>query len=113
MLAATTHDQAGAQMIKKGTGRPHSQPAISSVRRGKRLGSRPANRLVTALVRPKVAMNDTATVAEVMPKSASASAGRIERSRPTMPPTKALIATSSVNCDQFAPRPRVGAGDGA
>src|SRR5687767_11125413 len=95
-------------MIRSGTGTPQSQPAISSERRVKRLARRPAKRLANALVRPNVAINDTATVADVMPNSVSARAGRIDRSKPTMPPTNALIATSSANCRQFAPRPSVG-----
>jgi hypothetical protein len=50
-------------------------------------------------------MKDTAAVFEAMPNSSCASTGRIERSRPTMPPTKAFVATSSANWRQFGPSP--------
>src|SRR3990172_8987763 len=105
-FAPITQPQVGANMRTSGTGAPSSQPAIRTRRRPSRSDSRPANRLASAFARPNVATNDTAAVADRTPISSRASSGTTERSRPTMPPTKALTATSSANWRQLAPRPR-------
>src|SRR6266540_769424 len=102
-LAATTHSQAGASMRMNGTGRPMSQPATRICLRPMRSLIHPANRFASALTIPKLIMNDRIAVREVMKDSCSARSGSTARSSPTMPPTKALITTSSVNCRQFAP----------
>ena len=47
------------------------------------------------------------------PKSRSASSDRVERSRPTIAPTKALTSTSSANCRQLARSPSAGPGTAA
>src|SRR5580700_338109 len=50
-------------------------------------------------------MNERIAVFDAMPNSCPANSGTTVRSMPTMPPTKALITTSSKNCCQFALRP--------
>jgi hypothetical protein len=107
-FAATTHDQEGAQMISTGTGSPASQPATSTTLRPTRSLRPPAARLASALVRPKLTMNDRMALFEASEKSCSARTGKMERSSPTMPPTKALTTTSSVNCRQLARNPSRG-----
>ena len=93
-------------MISSGTGRPIIQPATRIFLRPIRSLSPPANRFASAFVTPNVTMNERTAVREVRPKSCSASRGRTARSRPTMPPTNALMTTSSTNCRQLALRPR-------
>src|SRR5262249_35998266 len=47
---------------------------------------------------------------EAMPNCSAPINGTTVRSRPTMPPTKALMTTSSVNCFQFFLSPRATSG---
>ena len=105
-LATTIQPQDGASMISSGTGSPTIHPATRICLRPIRSLIRPANRFASAFVTPKVTMNERTAVREVRRKSCSASSGSTARSMPTMPPTKALMTTSSVNCCQFARRPR-------
>src|SRR3954468_4497036 len=111
-LAATIHAQLGATAISSGTGNASAQPAISSRRRPRRSAEAPAARLVSALARPKATMNDSTAALEATPNSSRPMIGSVERSRPTIAPTNALIATSSENCARFSRNPSrtVGAG---
>src|SRR5262245_43441942 len=70
-----------------------------------RSDQRPASKLASALVRPKLTRKDKIAVRDPMPKSASARRGRIVRSSPTIAPTKAFTRTSKPNCCQLALRP--------
>ena len=88
------HFQEGAQININGTGIANSHPDIS-IRRRETLWERlPAKRLVTALARLKVALNETIADLEVMPNSASARPGRTERSMPIIPPRKRITVSS-------------------
>ncbi|WP_409012520.1 hypothetical protein [Arcicella rosea] len=58
-----------------------------------------------ALLKPKAVMKESIATFDTIPNSCSANWGMIERSKPTMPPTKALTITKSVNCCQFSLRP--------
>jgi hypothetical protein len=51
------------------------------------------------------AMNDTMIVVEAFLNTFAPRSGTTVRSAPTMPPTNALVATSSANCRQFSRRP--------
>ena len=104
-LAATIQPQLGATAISSGTGSATAQPAISSRRRPRRWASAPAPRLVNAFARPKATMNDSTAALEPRPKSSRPTSGSVERSRPTIAPTNALIATSSENCAAFSRSP--------
>ena len=97
MLATTTQPQSGAAMSMNGTGSPMTQPATRTGFRPKRSASAPATRLVTALVSPKATRKASAAVAVDSPKISVARSGTIARSWPTMPPTSALMPTSSAN----------------
>ena len=105
-LAAMTHPQDGAQINIKGTGMANNQPVIRIRRRVTFRARLPATRLVTALARPKVAINETMAVFEVTPNYASAKPERIERSMPIMPPTKRFTVTNRANWPQLSPNPR-------
>ena len=61
-MAATIHSQLGASMMRNGTGRPNSQPAISIRLRPMRSENRPATRFASALTSPKVTMKERAIV---------------------------------------------------
>ena len=50
-------------------------------------------------------MNDRTAALELRPKSARPISGSVERSSPTIAPTKALTATSSENCARFSRSP--------
>ena len=50
---------------------------------------------------PKLMMKETTSVVEAMPNASAPISGTTVRSIPTMPPTKALMRTSSANCRQF------------
>ena len=104
-LAATTQPQFGATAISSGTGSASAQPRMSSRRRPSRSASAPAPRLVNAFARPKATMNESTAALDPSPKSCSPISGRVERSRPTIAPTNALIATSSENCARFSRSP--------
>ena len=104
-LAATIQPQLGARAISSGTGSATIQPAISRRRRPARWASAPALRLVSALAKPKAMMNDRTAALEVSPKSSRAMSGSVERSSPTIAPTKTLTATSSRNCARFSRSP--------
>src|SRR5215207_1234610 len=104
-LAATTQPQCGATAISSGTGSASAQPRMSSRRRPSRWANAPAARLVNAFARPNATMNESTAVLDPSPKSCSPISGRVERSRPTIAPTNALIATSSENCATFWRRP--------
>src|SRR5262249_16900853 len=56
---------------------------------------------------PKLTMKETTNVVEAILNSSEPISGTTVRSRPTMPPTKALIRTSRENCGQLARRPRL------
>ena len=102
-LAIMIHPQEGAQININGTGIANSHPD-TSIRRRVTLWERlPAKRLVTALARPKVAINETMADLEVMPNSASARPGRTEGSMPIIPPTKRFTVTSKANWRQLSP----------
>src|SRR5215208_2199130 len=100
-LAATTQPQFGATAISSGTGSASAQPRTSSRRLPARSANAPAPRLVNAFARPNATMNESTAALDPSPKSCSPISGRVERSRPTIAPTKALIATSSENCAKF------------
>ena len=51
-------------------------------------------------------MNDSTAALEARWKSSRPTSGSVERSRPTIAPTKALTATSSENCAAFSRSPR-------
>src|SRR5215211_1424728 len=104
-LARTIQSQLGANMMMTGTGRPKSHPATRICLRPMRSEKRPAKRLASALTTPKETMKESAIVREARPNSCSASSGTTVRSNPTIPPTKALIRTRSVNCCQFSRSP--------
>ena len=50
-------------------------------------------------------MNEKTTTSEPIPNSSVPMSGTTVRSRPTMPPTKALTRTRSENCARFSRRP--------
>ena len=106
-MAAIIHPQLGAHMIMKGTGRPNSQPRTSTRLRPQTSARCPETRLAKALTTPKLTMKETTSVVEAMPNSSEPISGTTVRSMPTMPPTKALIRTSSANCRQLARSPSV------
>ncbi len=58
-----------------------------------------------ALVTPNATMKDNMAVLEERPKAVSANWGKMERSKPIMPPTKALMMTKRVNCPAFSFKP--------
>src|SRR5215203_2867869 len=104
-LAATTQPQFGATVISSGTGIASAQPRTSSRRRPSRWANAPAPRLVNAFARPNATINESTAVLDPSPKSCSPISGRVERSRPTIAPTNALIETNSENCARFWRRP--------
>ncbi len=89
----------------KGTGRATSQPAMSTALRVKRSASTPEAKFTNALTTPKAMMKENTTTSEPMPNSPVPMSGTTVRSRPTIPPTKALTKTKSENCCQFSRRP--------
>ena len=111
-LARITQPQVGAQMSRIGTGKPISQPAISTGLRPARSERVPATKFITALLRPKATMKVNAVVSAVNPNTFVARSGRTVRSWPIIPPTSALMPTRSVNCARFARSPRRTAGLG-
>ena len=96
-LAPITQPHDGARMSMKGTGRPNSHPATSTLFRVKRWERLPENRLAKAFAIPKLAIKETAAAVVATPNSLSASSGRTERSSPTMPPTNTVTAISKAN----------------
>ena len=58
-----------------------------------------------AFVMPKAIIKEKMAVLEEIPNSCSANAGKTVRSRPIIPPTKALMTTKSENCFQFSFNP--------
>ena len=96
-MAKITHPHVGAHINSNGTGRPISQPAISTGLRPKRSDRVPAKKLVPAFTMPNAAMNVSVEENAVRPNSSSASSGRTVRSWPIIPPTRALTPTSSRN----------------
>ena len=96
-LATVIHPQDGAHIRMKGMGRPTIQPPTRSAFRPIRSENRPAARLVNALTNPNPTMKERMTLLETSPNSRSAISGRIARSNPTIPPTKALTRTRSEN----------------
>ena len=91
--------------MRNGTGRARSQPATRIGLRPIRSDRRAATRLMTALVTPKLTMNEVMAVFEVSPNSCSPRSGSTVRSSPTIAPTKALRRTRSENCGRFSRRP--------
>jgi hypothetical protein len=61
--------------------------------------------LVIALTMPKLTMNEVTAAVEASWNVSLPISGTSVRSSPTMPPTNALISTSSVNCCQFSRSP--------
>ena len=106
-MAATTQAHVGATAISRGTGSAAAQPAMSSRRRPTRAASTPAARFVKAFANPKATMNESTAALDARPKSSRPMSGSVERSRPTIAPTNALIATSSENCATFSRSPRL------
>src|SRR5215216_3129804 len=109
-LAVTTQPQLGATAINSGTGSASAQPSSSSRRRPTRSASAPAPRFGNDLASPKATMNERTAALEPTPKSSLPISGSVERSSPTIAPTKALMATSRLNWAAFSRRPsRTGA----
>ena len=104
-LAATIHPQEGAYMRMRGTGTPTSHPATRTFFLPKRSARPPAKRLESAFTSPKVMMKEKIAVFRTSPNSCDPTSGTTVRSRPTMPPTKALTSTRSANCRQFSLSP--------
>ena len=77
-------------MIMKGTGRPRSHPATRIGFRPTRSDRRAATRLRSALVTPKLTMNETIAVFDARPNSRSPMSGTTVRSRPTMAPDEGV-----------------------
>src|SRR5581483_6593742 len=96
-LAATMYAKFGAQMIMKGTGTPTSQPKTSTRLRPQESARWPETRFATALTTPKLTMNEVTAAAEARWNSSEPISGTTVRSMPTIPPTKALMSTSSEN----------------
>src|SRR3989339_1046446 len=111
-LAPVIHPHEGAHIRMKGTGRPTIQPPTRSLFRPILSENLPAARLVNALTNPNPTMKDRMTLLETSPNSCSAIRGRMARSRPTIPPTKALTRTRRENWARFSRKPRTGAGSG-
>src|SRR5829696_4716755 len=105
-LAATIHPHEGASMIMNGTGTPISHPANSTFFLPYLSASTPETRLEHAFTTPKETMNEKIAVLRTSPNSSEPTSGTTVRSRPTIPPTKALTSTSMANCRQFSLRPR-------
>src|ERR687887_152785 len=105
-LAATMNDQLGATAISNGTGSASTHPSTSSRRLPTRSASAPAARFVNALLSPNATMNERTAALEESPNSSLPTNGSVDRSRPTIAPTKALIATSNANWAAFSRRPR-------
>ena len=97
-LAATIHPQFGAMISISGTGTANSQPASSTGLRPYRSEKAPANQLVIALVIPNATTYVKVNVYRSARRRRSASSGSTVCSWPTIPPTRALTATSSANC---------------
>src|SRR5215211_3719211 len=110
-LAATTQAQLGATAIRSGTGSAAAQPRISRRRRPRRSAPTPATRLVSDLASPNATMKLRTAALDASPKSTSPIKGRVERSRPTIAPTKALTATSRQNWGRFSRSPSRTAGE--
>src|SRR6516225_4095989 len=76
-LAAITHFQLGAQMIMNGTGRPTSQPRISTRLRPHASASWPETKLAQAFTTPKLTMKETTSVVEPIRNSSAPISGTI------------------------------------
>src|SRR5690348_10729731 len=88
--------------------RQPEQPAMTSTRFRPQTSARwPETKLASALTTPKLAMKETTKVVEAILNSSEPISGTTVRSRPTMPPTNALIRTSRENCGQLARSPRL------
>jgi hypothetical protein len=61
--------------------------------------------LEKALTSPKVTMNEKMAVLSISPNSWAPMSGTTVRSRPTIPPTKALTSTRRANWPRFSRRP--------
>src|SRR6516162_9941567 len=106
-FAAITHSQLGAHMTMNGTGNPNSHPMTSTRLRPHTSVRWPETRLASALMTPKPMMKDATSVVDAILNSSEPISGTTVLSRPTMPPTNALIRTSRENCGQLAHKPRV------
>ena len=62
--------------------------------------------MARALENQKAVIKERMADLDAIPKLSSANCGKILRSIPTMPPTKAFTITSKVNCFQFWVSPR-------
>jgi hypothetical protein len=96
-LAAMTQPQLGAQINRNGMGTAASQPATRIGLRPIRSVRAPVTRLVRALVTPKATRKVVVAVTAASPNVRVASSGRIVRSCPTMPPTRAFTPTRRLN----------------
>src|SRR5215217_1941190 len=110
-LAATIHSHDGANMIMNGTGAPTSQPATRTFLRPNLSAMVPDTRFENALTTPKETMNEKMAVLRTSPNSCEPMSGTTVRSRPTIPPTKALISTSKENWPAFSRNPSRTAGE--
>src|SRR5215475_1638203 len=108
-LATTIHHHDGAQIMRNGTGIPSSHPNMSTGLRPQRSAIGPENRSISAFVKPKLTMNAVIEDVEASRNSSLPRRGTIVLSSPTIPPTKALISTSSRNCPRFCRIPSFGA----
>ena len=93
-------------MIMNGTGRPISQPRTSTRLRPEAVGELPGDEVGERLHHAEADDEGDDSVVEAIPNSSAPISGTTVRSMPTMPPTKALIRTSSANCRQFSLSPR-------
>jgi hypothetical protein len=105
-LATITHPHDGAHISRNGTGIANNHPVTRTGLRPTRSDRVPAKKFVAALTTPNATMNVSADVNAVSPNTSFARSGRTVRSWPSIPPTRALIATSSTNWGRFARNPR-------
>jgi len=104
-FAATTQPHDGATRMRTGTGMPSSQPTMSTRRRPTRSATAPAATLISALDRPKLAMNESTAGVEERPNCCVPTSGSTVRSRPTIAPTNALRRTRIENWPRLARNP--------
>jgi hypothetical protein len=99
-------------MIMNGTGTPISHPASSTLFLLKESASAPETRFEHAFTTPKETMNEKMAVVRTSTNSSEPTSGTTVRSKPTIPPTKALTSTRRANCPRFSRRPSRTAGAG-
>ena len=106
-LAATIQPQLGAHMIMNGTGKPTDHPNTSIRFAAPNVGELAGDQIGDRLDDAEADDERDDDVVEASWNSSVPISGTTVRSSPTMPPTKALISTSSANCCQFSRRPSV------